>query len=242
MKRKKIKYVLAVMSLMAVCNTTTYAADKISDADLVVDKTTVTPGEQTLPDESQLPQVEKERTGSIEVELTDGKAGTSKKDIKINCIKVADIVDGEYVLVDEYKDSGVDINAIENSNDMKNAAEKLTKIVKKADTGKTTDQSGKVTFGELSVGVYLISAEDSASYDTVEPALIAVPTWSDTEGNMMYDVTIEPKHTPKPEKEKNKVPQTGLEDNTWKYAGIAGICVIGAAGFGVALTMNKRKK
>ena len=137
---------------------------------------------------------------------------------------------------------GVDINAIENSNDMKNAAEKLTKIVKKADTGKTTDQSGKVTFGELSVGVYLISAEDSASYDTVEPALIAVPTWSDTEGNMMYDVTIEPKHTPKPEKEKNKVPQTGLEDNTWKYAGIAGICVIGAAGFGVALTMNKRKK
>ena len=243
MKGKKIKCVLVAMSVLAASGTTTYAAEnEITDKDLVVDKTTIVSGDQSLLDKGQISQVEEERTGSIQVELTDGKSGTNRNNIKILCEKVADIVDGEYVLTDEYKSSGVDLNAIVNSNDLKNAAEKLVKQKKNVEATRTTDQSGVAIFKNLQVGVYLISAEDSKTYDTVEPALIAIPTWSDTDGNTLYDVTIEPKHTPKPEKGKNDAPQTGLEDNTWKYAGIAGACVLGAAGFGIALTLNKRKK
>lgn len=85
-----------------------------------------------------------------------------------------------------------------------------------------------VTFKNLEVGVYLIYAQDTETYDTVEPSLIAVPTWNDSEGEMQYDVMIAPKHTEKPEKEDNVAPQTSLQENTWKYVTAAGICVCGA--------------
>lgn len=91
-----------------------------------------------------------------------------------------------------------------------------------------TDADGFVTFKNLEVGVYLIYAQDTETYDTVEPSLIAVPTWNDSEGEMQYDVMIAPKHTEKPEKEDNVAPQTSLQENTWKYVTAAGICVCGA--------------
>ena len=243
MKMVKYKHVLAAVCVFAALGTlTVHAADTttLKDSELVVDKTTTSSGEQTLPDKTILTQVDKAKTGSIQVELTDGKAGTDKSNVKINCQKVADVVHGEYVLIKEYKDTGIDLNAVENSNDLKNAAEKLIEKAGKGTTPNTTDKSGKAVFNNLEVGVYLISAEDSATYDTVEPALIAIPTWSDSDGNMLYDVVIEPKHTPKPEKGNNVAPQTNLEDNTWKYVGAACVCVIGAVG--CTILMRKRKQ
>ena len=100
-------------------------------------------------------------------------------------------------------------------------------------------QTEQLHLKNLEVGVYLISAEDTERYDTVEPSLIAVPTWSDSEGEMQYDVVIEPKHTEKPDKEENTAPQTNLEENTWRYAGLAGICVVGAVV--CIIRMRKRK-
>ena len=225
--------------IAALGTSTVYAADTVKDSELVVDKTTTNAGEQVLPNSNALKKVDEVKMGSIQVELTDGKAGTDKSNVKISCRKVADIVHGEYVLTDDYKNAGVDLNKIENSSDLKNAAEKLVSKSSKNGSTNTTDKSGKVIFNSLNVGVYLISAEDSATYDTVEPSLIAVPTWSDTDGNMIYDVVINPKHTAKPEKASNVAPQTGLEENTWKYVGAACICVIGAVG--CTIIMRKRK-
>ena len=102
-----------------------------------------------------------------------------------------------------------------------------------------TDASGIVTFNNLEVRVYLIYVEDSETYDTVDPSLIAIPTWSDSDEDMLYDVVITPKHTEKPDKENNVAPQTNLEDSTWKYAGAAGICVLGAVV--CMIRMRKRK-
>lgn len=237
----KYKHILtAVCTIVALGTSTVYAADTtITDSDLVVDEATVS-GEQVLPDRTELEQVDKARTGSIQVELTDGKAGTEKSNIKVSCQKVADIVQGEYVLTGDYENAEVDLNAIETSSNLKVVAEKLLAKSENSTNTNTTDESGIVTFNNLEVGVYLIYAEDSETYDTVDPSLIAIPTWSDSEEHMLYDVVITPKHTEKPDKENNVAPQTNLEDSTWKYAGAAGICVLGAVV--CMVRMRKRKR
>lgn len=241
MKMVKYKHILTVVCAMAALGTSTvYAADTtITDSDLVMDEMIGSAGEQVLPDSTELEQVDKARTGSIQVELTDGKAGTEKSNIKISCQKVADIVQGEYVLIEEYEHVEVDLNAIETSNDLKDAAEKLVAESGNNATMDMTDASGIVTFNNLEVGVYLIYVGDSETYDTVDPSLIAIPTWSDSDEDMLYDVVITPKHTEKPDKENNVAPQTNLEDSTWKYAGAAGICVLGAVV--CMIRMRKRK-
>ena len=183
MKMVKYKHILTVVCAMAALGTSTvYAADTtITDSDLVMDEMIGSAGEQVLPDSTELEQVDKARTGSIQVELTDGKAGTEKSNIKISCQKVADIVQGEYVLIEEYEHVEVDLNAIETSNDLKDAAEKLVAESGNNATMDMTDASGIVTFNNLEVGVYLIYVEDSETYDTVDPSLIAIPTWSDSD-------------------------------------------------------------
>lgn len=47
-----------------------------------------------------------QKTGSIEIELTDGEEGTSKNGVIFNYSKVADISDGQYELVDRSGDRG----------------------------------------------------------------------------------------------------------------------------------------
>ena len=242
MKMEKYKQILGAACIITVLGASTvFAADTtiLKENDLAVDQTTATSGEQVLPDSGQLEKVDQVKKGSIQVELTDGKAGTEKSNVKISCQKVAEIVQGEYVLLKEYEDADVDLNAIENSNDLKNAADKLFSEKKENTNAGTTDTSGKVTFQNLEVGVYLISAEDTENYDTIEPSLIAVPTWNDSNGEMQYDVVIEPKHTEKPDKESNVAPQTSLKENTWDYIGGASICVLGAAA--CMFRIHKRK-
>lgn len=230
MKMVKYKRILAAACIFAAMGVSTVgAADTAFDEnELITEKTTTSTGDQVLPDSEELAKVDAVKTGSIQVVLTDGKAGTEKSNVKISCQKVADIMNGEYVLTDTYKKSEVDLNAIENANDLKTAAEKLLATAGESTSAAQTDAEGFVTFKNLEVGVYLIYAQDTETYDTVEPSLIAVPTWNDSEGEMQYDVMIAPKHTEKPEKEDNVAPQTSLQENTWKYVTAAGICVCGA--------------
>lgn len=230
MKMVKYKRILAAACIFAAMGVSTVgAADTAFDEnELITEKTTTSTGDQVFPDSEELAKVDAVKTGSIQVVLTDGKAGTEKSNVKISCQKVADIMNGEYVLTDTYKKSEVDLNAIENANDLKTAAEKLLATAGENTSAAQTDAEGFVTFKNLEVGVYLIYAQDTETYDTVEPSLIAVPTWNDSEGEMQYDVMIAPKHTEKPEKEDNVAPQTSLQENTWKYVTAAGICVCGA--------------
>ena len=48
-------------------------------------------------------EVNIQKTGSIEIELTDGEEGTSKEGVIFHYSKVAEIVDGQYELVEQYK-------------------------------------------------------------------------------------------------------------------------------------------
>lgn len=191
----------------------------------------------------------KQEQGSIEIELTDGGVGTTKEDVVFEYAKVADVVDGAYELQDTYRASGIDLNAIETAEQLEEVAIELS-AYKTSDGSCVTDADGKAIIKDLEVGVYLLYASDDARYDDITPLLIAIPTWGEQEGDMLYDVKVIPKHTPvppgqiitdTPDSERDHV-KTGDNVN-------AAICMAGVvAGAGLIATIlafayyQKRKK
>ena len=191
----------------------------------------------------------KQEQGSIEIELTDGGVGTTKEDVVFEYAKVADVVDGAYELQDTYRASGIDLNAIETAEQLEEVAIELS-AYKTSDGSCVTDADGKAIIKDLEVGVYLLYASDDARYDDITPLLIAIPTWGEQEGDMLYDVKVIPKPTPvppgqiitdTPDSERDHV-KTGDNVN-------AAICMAGVvAGAGLIATIlafayyQKRKK
>ena len=139
----------------------------------------------------------KQEQGSIEIELTDGGVGTTKEDVVFEYAKVADVVDGDYELLDTYQESGIDLNAIGTAEQLEEVALELS-AYKTSDGSCVTDADGKAIIKDLEVGVYLLYASEHTRYDDITPLLIAIPTWGEEEGTMMYDVKVIPKHTPVP--------------------------------------------
>lgn len=139
----------------------------------------------------------KQEQGSIEIELTDGGVGTTKEDVVFEYAKVADVVDGEYELLDTYQESGIDLNTIGTAEQLEEVALELS-AYKTSDGSCVTDADGKAIIKDLEVGVYLLYASEHTRYDDITPLLIAIPTWGEEEGTMMYDVKVIPKHTPVP--------------------------------------------
>lgn len=135
--------------------------------------------------------------GSITIQLDEGGLGTSKEHVGFAITKVADLVDGFYELKPEYKSSNIDLNKIKYAKDMEKAAGELVKIAK-TDSVIYTDKTGSAEIQDLSVGVYLVYVTEKAEYDEIVPSLIAIPTWDEERGDMIYDVEIYPKHTPWP--------------------------------------------
>lgn len=232
MKMKKCLYALfAAAAITSFCIPTVSAEPVpdtvLTDDDLVVDVTGSDTGESFLPEKDMVSSIDHETYGSITIQLADGKAGTSKEKITFECVKVADIVDGEYRLLDAYASLDVDLNAINNANELKAAAEKIESVKKhSAVVSIMTDANGKAEIDGLGVGVYALLAKGNEKYDEIEPTLIALPTWSETDGTMLYDLQVEPKHSPRPDTPTKKVPQTNLMDNTYVYVIGAAICLI----------------
>lgn len=179
MKHKKIKKLLPLVFSVIICTFPVSAAN------------------ENIALLNELQTVQTEEEGSIEIELTDGGVGTSKENVVFEYSKVADVVDGEYELLDTYRGSGIDLNTIETAEQLEEAALQLSNY-KTTDGSCTTDTSGKAIIKDLNVGVYLLYASDDSGYDDITPLLIAIPTWGEEEGTMMYDVKVIPKHTPVP--------------------------------------------
>lgn len=156
-------------------------------------------GDSILMEDDRLQAVMDNVTGTITVTLTDGKEGTSKSGVEFSCDKIADITGGEYVLTEQYQASGVDLNSIANASDMETAAQKLAETVQPSGLTATTSEDGTLVFQDLEVGVYLLSATNDDNYDEVTPALVAIPTWSEETGDMVYDINVTPKHTERPD-------------------------------------------
>ncbi|WP_343839818.1 pilin N-terminal domain-containing protein [Faecalicatena contorta] len=188
-------------------------------------------------------EVNTQKTGSIEIELTDGEEGTSKEGVIFHYSKVAEIVDGQYELIDPYKGSGIDLNAIEYAEELDEAAEKLS-YYKALDGICKTNANGIAQMKNLQTGVYLLYVADQKNYEEITPVLIAVPTWGEQEGTMLYDVKVYPKHTPLSKDTETPKSETIKPVKTGDSQDVSGLVVsIGlAAGIVVGIILWKKRK
>ena len=141
-----------------------------------------------------------DEVGSITVNLEEGKKGTSVKNVELELIKIADIINGQYLLINDLQDIEIDLNTLETAEDMKNAAYTISKITASKNivgTRKTTNDYGMVKFDQLENGVYLLQATDINKYENIVSTLISVPVFNNESKNSMnYDISIVPKHSP----------------------------------------------
>ena len=141
-----------------------------------------------------------DEVGSITVNLEEGKKGISVKNVELELIKVGDVVNGQYLFIDDLQDIEIDLNTLETAEDMKNAAYTISKITVSKNivgTRKTTNDYGTVKFDQLEKGVYLLQATDINRYENIMPTLISVPVFNNESKNgMNYDISIIPKHSP----------------------------------------------
>ena len=141
-----------------------------------------------------------DEVGSITVNLEEGKKGTSVKNVELELIKIADIINGQYLLINDLQDTGVNLNTLKTAEDMKNAAYTISKITVSKNIGgtrKTTNDYGTVKFDQLEKGVYLLQATDINKYENIVSTLISVPAFNNESKNSMnYDISIVPKHSP----------------------------------------------
>lgn len=141
-----------------------------------------------------------DEVGSITVNLEEGKKGTSVKNVELELIKIADIINGQYLLINDLQDIEIDLNTLETAEDMKNAAHTISKITVSKNivgTRKTTNDYGTVKFYQLEKGVYLLQATDINKYENIVSTLISVPAFNNESKNSMnYDISIVPKHSP----------------------------------------------
>lgn len=146
---------------------------------------------------------QEEHIGKIEIELTDGGHGTSKEQVKFAYAKVGKLEDGVPVLLEAYKDSGVDLENAVYAKDLEQAAQQLQKHVKNKSLI-ATDADGKAEINGLEEGIYLLELFDKAQYENVMPMLLTIPMWDETEEKMNYEIHVVPKHGESP-----KTPETG---------------------------------
>ena len=163
-------------------------------------------GDITILPEEDLTKVPENGLGSISVELTDAyDKYLSKENVKFGIVQIANIEKGEYILKESYADDEINLNKITKAEEIDNVAKTLSKKVESPDYEMTTDEEGKATCKNLSVGVYLVYVEDLADYETISPFIVGIPTWDDEDELFQYDVTVEPKHTALPRILVNKV-------------------------------------
>ena len=176
------------------------------------------------------------QTGSVTVQLTPGKEGTSVADVEFFLTKVGEIQDSTYTLLPEYESTKIDLNTLTTAEQLEEAAKTLAETAKQ-EQGKKTDGTGQVVFEKQELGVYLLTAKDQPGYDLVSPTLLSIPTM-ETDETLHYDIKVEPKHTPRPAE--HTAPQTGLFDATiWYLAG--GVLLLVLAG-GLVFAAKRHEK
>lgn len=241
---KKISCLLASLMLVSSFSMPVLAKENMSGNlakggiitdSVVIDKGDTSNGDTNFLPKEELENLSKDKLGSIEIRLPDTKKNLPKDGVKFAFTKVADVVDGSYVM--NIKDTGVDLNNIKNANELELAANKLSKLVG-PDEVKVTNELGICSLKNLEVGVYLVYAQDINKYENITPFLVAIPTWNTEEKDMLYDINVIPKHSPLPEKDKNTAPDTSTGNNSILYGAISLGCLALAGGM---LVLRKRK-
>ena len=227
-----IATVLITSSLSIAANAEVNNKSNLENNSIVIEKETKDK-DTLVPIKEILKDVDKEYKGSISIELEDAEKAKDKSNVKLSVNKVADVIDGECKLTGDYSSSDLDLNVITKANDLESAANKLATLSKSIENTLVTDSEGK---GKIE---YLVSAVDIANYENITPFLISIPTWSEVDKNMIYDVNAIPKHSPIPEVKTPGVPDTSYNNKTNIYLGLAAGCALLAS---VAFLMKNRTK
>ena len=151
--------------------------------------------------------------GNIEVKVPEGQEGA------ISCSRVGSMINGTFVLEEAYRESGVDLNELKTAGQMEQAAKCLMKY-EKSGAVFSFDKNGKTLISDLEEGVYLLHSFGKQEKE-ICPTLVFLPTWMESEKNMLYDVTVIPKF-----EEKQNVPKTGWDSRDVVYLGFLGISLI----------------
>lgn len=163
--------------------------------------------------------------GSVRVQLAEGEKGTSYEGVVLSCTKVASVVNGNYILTENFHEAGVDLNSLQNTKDLEDTVGKLEGILegKKPEMIQKTDHHGQSVFEHLEPAVYLIRAEDTAKYEKIMPSMVSVPFWDEMTGEMQYQVSVIPKHSPHSSEEppEKPAPQTNVSSPVLRYFGAA---------------------
>lgn len=192
-------------------------------------------------------ETDTQKRGSISIVLTEGKKGTSRENVEFSCTKVGEMENGEYILKEEFRSLGVDFHTMESANDMEAIAAKFAAMDISGEKVLLTDENGKLCFSNLTTGLYFLEATDIKSYEPVTPFLIAIPIFDEKEGKRNYDITVIPKHEPKPEEITTDcpgtpgAPQTGADSPILKYFTGAFVVALALIGFNIAVKNTKKK-
>lgn len=222
----KVSNMLSMALILSSISINTFAYDNDVRADIRAVKSGMVMIDNvgTLLKEDILEDVDLNRTGSITITLPETEDNGDKSNVKFGLSKVADIVDGEYKVLEQYKNVGTDLNNIKTATDLEIAANLFSKVVS-TDNTLTTDGNGKCSIDNLEIGVYLVFATDIANYENITPFLVSIPSWNENDKAMSYDIKVIPKHTRIIEKEKHKVPSTGYDNKSFLYLGL-GTCLL----------------
>ena len=130
---------------------------------------------------------------SISVELQDSVDELSKENVEFNVVQVAKLVDGFYVLNEEFQDLDVDFNTELLAEEVEAICTKLSGYSMVGQT-LVTDEEGKAVLEDVEEGLYFIDPVNINEYERMSPMLVSVPEWDGDTLN--YDVVMYPKHRP----------------------------------------------
>ncbi len=98
---------------------------------------------------------------------------------------------GAFRLEKDYEKSQIDLNALRSATALEGAARTLMRYETHGAIYEV-DKEGIALISDLEEGVYLIHSFEGEESEMI-PTLVFVPTWMESEGVMLHDITIIPK-------------------------------------------------
>ena len=156
------------------------------------------------------PVTAKAASGSIEIQLEEGG------EYDISYCKVGDMINGQWVLEDDFRESEVNLNEVQDAEALQKAAKEMLSYIDEAQLYMKKQMGTKtMVLDNLEEGVYLIVCVGSKEVEML-PTLVSVPGWVEEE--RVYHVTVIPKFVAK-----KTAPVTGWDSLEGSYAVMAGI-------------------
>ena len=213
MKRFNVLTIFSLIFMLSFSCLTAFAADKVNDNIKI--------------------EVENNSKGSITVNIPKVKGA------KIFVTKIAELKDGELVLLDEFNKDDIDLKDIKTADELQKVIHKIKLNDDQKKNFQETDENGTAVFKELELGAYYICSDNPKDKEQVESAIVSIPKYDEKEGKMVFDITVNPKHEPPKPAPPKPAPQTSLNDNMLLYTLIALACALSG---GVMYKLSKSKK